>query len=98
MPAPISLDLRRRIVQAVEGGSSIRAAARRFAVRPSARQRLIDPARFGFLRQTGIMAPLVLDGPMTGPAFCAYVEQFLAPALEPGDVVVRDNGPQGRGR
>jgi hypothetical protein len=27
MPAPISLDLRRQIVQAVEGGSSIRAAA-----------------------------------------------------------------------
>ena len=43
------------------------------------------------LRQTGIVAPLVLDGPMTGPAFCAYVEQFLAPALAPGDVVVLDN-------
>ena len=43
------------------------------------------------LRQTGIIAPLVLDGPMTGPAFCAYVEQFLAPALVPGDVVVLDN-------
>ena len=28
---------------------------------------------------------------MTGPAFCAYVEQFLAPALAPGDVVVLDN-------
>ena len=43
------------------------------------------------LRQTGIVAPLVLDGPMTGLAFRAYVEQFLAPALEPGDVVVLDN-------
>jgi transposase len=43
------------------------------------------------LRQTGIVAPLVLDGPMTGMAFRAYVEQFLAPALEPGDVVVLDN-------
>jgi transposase len=43
------------------------------------------------LRQTGIVAPLVLDGPMTGTAFRAYVEQFLAPALEPGDVVVLDN-------
>jgi transposase len=43
------------------------------------------------LRQTGIVAPLVLDGPMTGAAFRAYVEQFLAPALEPGDVVVLDN-------
>jgi len=43
------------------------------------------------LRQSGIVAPLVLDGPMTGAAFRAYVEQFLAPALAPGDVVVLDN-------
>jgi transposase len=43
------------------------------------------------LRATGVIAPLVLDGPMTGPAFRAYVEQFLAPALQPGDVVVLDN-------
>jgi transposase len=43
------------------------------------------------MRESGIVAPLVLDGPMTGPAFCAYVEQFLAPALAPGDVVVLDN-------
>jgi transposase len=28
---------------------------------------------------------------MTGPAFRAYVEQFLAPALAPDDVVVLDN-------
>jgi transposase len=43
------------------------------------------------LRQSGIVAPLVLDGPMTGAAFRAYVEQFLAPSLAPGDVVVLDN-------
>jgi transposase len=43
------------------------------------------------LRQSGILAPLVLDGPLTGIAFRAYVEQSLAPALEPGDVVVLDN-------
>jgi transposase len=43
------------------------------------------------LRQSGIVAPLVLDGPMTGTAFRAYVEQFLAPALQAGDVVVLDN-------
>jgi transposase len=45
------------------------------------------------LKRSGIVAPLVLDGPMTGPAFRAYVEQFLAPALAPGDVVVLDNLP-----
>jgi hypothetical protein len=43
------------------------------------------------LRETGVIAPLVLDGPITGQAFRAYVEQFLAPALDPGDVVVLDN-------
>ena len=43
------------------------------------------------LRQSGILAPLVLDGPMTGLAFRAYVEQCLAPARAPGDVVVLDN-------
>jgi transposase len=43
------------------------------------------------LRQSGIIAPLVLDGPMTGAVFRAYVEQMLAPSLLPGDVVVMDN-------
>lgn len=63
-------------------------------------QRLADAAPQGHwrtttfvagLRSTGIIAPLVLDGPMTGEAFRAYVEQVLAPALRPGDVVVLDN-------
>ena len=36
-------------------------------------------------------APLVLDGPMTGAAFRANVEQALVPVLQPGDVVVMDN-------
>jgi transposase len=43
------------------------------------------------LRQSGVIAPLVLDGPMTGAAFRAYIEQMLAPALAQGDVVVMDN-------
>ena len=33
----------------------------------------------------------VLDGPMTGDVFRAYVQQMVAPSLEPGDVVVLDN-------
>ncbi len=40
------------------------------------------------LRSTGMMATLVLDGPINGAAFQAYVEQVLAPELKPGDVVV----------
>jgi transposase len=45
------------------------------------------------LRLDGITAPLVLDGPMTGPAFLAYVEQMLVPTLARGDIVIMDNLP-----
>src|SRR4051812_32670122 len=62
--------------------------------------RLVDAVPYGpwttttfvaGLRASGIIAPFVLDGPMTGEAFRAYVEQVLAPELEPGDAVVMDN-------
>ena len=43
------------------------------------------------LRLTGMTAPMVLDGPIHGRAFQAYVEQVLAPELAPGDIVVMDN-------
>ena len=43
------------------------------------------------LRLTGMVAPMVLDGPINGESFQAYVEQFLAPTLKRGDVVVMDN-------
>ena len=45
------------------------------------------------LRQDGLIAPLVLQGAMDGEVFLAYVQQFLAPALRPGDIVVIDNLP-----
>ncbi|MEO1227133.1 MAG: transposase [Pseudomonadota bacterium] len=48
---------------------------------------------FAGLRTEGIVAPLVLSGPMKGRTFKAYVEQFLVPVLSPGDVVVMDNLP-----
>ena len=47
----------------------------------------------GALRTTGMTAPMVLDGAMDGPAFEAYVKQFLAPTLRPGEIVVMDNLP-----
>jgi transposase len=43
------------------------------------------------LRMDGMVAPLTLDGPVNGEIFVAYVEQFLAPVLKPGDVVIMDN-------
>jgi len=38
------------------------------------------------LRITGMMAPMVLDGPINRLAFQAYVEQVLVPELSPGDI------------
>ena len=43
------------------------------------------------LRLGGLVAPLVVDGAINGELFLASIEQQLAPALEPGDIVVRDN-------
>ena len=57
MPAPMSMDLRLRIVRAVERGSSIRAAARRFAVSPSAAIKLMQR-----VRTTGSAAPARYGG------------------------------------
>lgn len=43
------------------------------------------------LRLTGMVAPMVLDGPINGRAFQAYVDQVLVPELRPGDIVIMDN-------
>lgn len=43
------------------------------------------------LRYDEITAPFVLDGPINGESFLAYVEQVLAPTLKRGDIVVMDN-------
>ena len=43
------------------------------------------------LRMTGMVAPMVLDGPINGDWFEAYVARVLVPELRPGDVVIMDN-------
>ncbi len=48
------------------------------------------------LRLHGLAAPMILDGPMDGDAFRAYVEQVLVPDLDPGDIVIMDNLPAHR--
>ena len=61
--------------------------------------RLIGAAPYGHwktttflagLRHDGIIAPLVLNGPINGPAFLAWVKQFLVPTLQPGQIVIAD--------
>jgi transposase len=62
--------------------------------------RLVDHVPFGkwetltfvsALRHDGMVAPMVIDGPMDGELFLAYVEQCLVPTLKPNDIVVMDN-------
>src|SRR6266480_5162305 len=43
------------------------------------------------LRHNKMVAPMVIDGAMTGEIFRAYVEQILVPALRRDDIVVMDN-------
>jgi transposase len=43
------------------------------------------------LRLSGIDAPMVIDGPINGESFLAYVRQVLVPTLSHGDVVIMDN-------
>ena len=39
----------------------------------------------------GIVAPMVVPGAIDGQAMLMWVEQSLAPALSPGDIVIWDN-------
>ena len=70
-------------------------------------ERLVAKAPFGrwrtltflaALRCDGLTAPCVIDGPINGASFRAYVEQVLVPVLKPGDIVVMDNLGSHKGR
>lgn len=43
------------------------------------------------LRNTGLTAPLVVDGAINGEIFLAYVRQHLVPTLKANDIVIMDN-------
>ena len=63
-------------------------------------KRLLAKAPFGkwhtltflaALRSDRIDAPCMIDGPINGRSFLAYVNQILVPTLKPGDIVIMDN-------
>jgi transposase len=73
--------------------------ARRYGRAPRG-QRCVAAAPYGHwktttfiagLRHDSVTAPMVLDGPMDGAAFLAYVRTLLCPTLQPGDIVIADN-------
>ena len=43
------------------------------------------------LRHDRLTAPLLIDGPLDGELFLAYVKECLGPTLQPGDLVIGDN-------
>src|SRR5438552_17215371 len=94
MPAPLSRDLRERIVEAVEGGSSMRGAAARFAVSPSSAIKLM--AR---VRATGSVAPARYGGHRR-PVLSPHEELLRALVSERPDITlaeIRDELRQQRG-
>ena len=60
---------------------------------PSHGDRASKPQRCDAWHQTDFRwsAEGVIDGPINGQTFQAWVEQFLVPTLAPGDIVVMDN-------
>ena len=65
-------------------------------------RRLVDSVPAGYyrtytlmsaIRLDGVVAPMLLDGPVNGQTFAGYVEQCLVPQLRPGDILILDNLP-----
>jgi transposase len=84
MPAPLSRDLRERIVQAVEGGSSMRGAAARFAVSASSAIKLM--AR---VRATGSVAPARYGGHRR-PILAPHEDALRALVAEKPDITLAE--------
>ena len=86
--------------------TSTNTAMVRFEARCSRGERLIGRVPQGHwktitfvagLRHDKMVAPFVVDGPMTRATFLAYLEQCLRPTLKRGDIVIIDNLPAHRG-
>lgn len=50
------------------------------------------------LRHDRIVAPCVVDGPINGVSFTAWVARFLVPTLRPHDIVIADNPSSHKGK
>jgi putative transposase len=84
MTAPLSQDLRARIVRAVEGGTSARAAAERFEVSPSAAIKLMQR-----VRQTGSTAPAQIGGHRR-PVLEPHAETVRALATSKASITLKE--------
>jgi transposase len=80
--------------------SSVNTGLTRLYGRAAPGQRLVDSAphlsgpqttTLGVLGLEGITAPLILSGPVNGTVFYGYIQQCVAPTLQPGEVLFMDN-------
>src|SRR3954467_14580465 len=84
MTAPLSQDLRERIVRAVEGGSTIRHAPRRCAVSASAAIKLMQR-----VRQTGSTAPAKIGGSRR-PLLVKHADELRAIVSSQAGITLRE--------
>jgi transposase len=84
--------LHRRERRVHEDDAALRPLRARQKARVRGPARTLETTTFiGALRHDGLTAPCVIDGPVNGETFLAWVEQLLVPTLRPGDIVVMDN-------
>lgn len=82
--------------------SAVNTAMVRACGRCARGRRLIDAAPAGLWQTStlvaavgldGVVAPMVIDGPLNGESFAQYVESSLVPQLRAGSILVMDNLP-----
>ncbi len=85
MTKPLSIDLRERLVSAVEGGMSRRCAAERFGVAASTAIKWVDQ-----WRQTGSIRPQPQGGDKRSHRIEAHAEEILALVAETPDITLAE--------
>ena len=83
MTKPLSIDLRERLVSAVEGGMSRRSAAARFGIAVSTAIKWVDQ-----WRRTGDIQPRPQGGDYRSHRIEAYAEEILALVEETPDITL----------
>ena len=105
MAGPLSMDLRIRGLAAAADGASGRRVGDRFGVSAASVASVGAHAGRRVAKGGGRRPsfaedrkPMVLDGPINGRAFQAYIDQLLVPELKPGDGVIMGQPHQGQPR
>ncbi len=83
MPKPLSMDLRERLISAVEGGMSRRSAAKLFSVAPSSAIKWVDQKR-----RTGNVRPRARGGDNRSHQLEAHADEIVGLVRETKDLTL----------